>query len=471
MPASDPLLLRLRHTADVQLAAIRGRAVLVGLSGGADSVALLFLLHQLRDELGIVLHAANFHHGLRRGSETEAVALHSWTETLGVSLATGGADVAALARDLHRSVEAAGRAARYAFLAETARSLDAVAVVAHNQNDQAETVLLNLARGAGITGASGMRPVTTVPSATEIVLVRPFLSIGAADIRACCARNALPVLEDPSNNATDFARNRVRRLVVPPLEGVNAGAIRNLGNAAEALRGDEEALDALGAELYAQAVDIHETAVFLDILTLRTPPRAVQLRALRLAVLEVAGTLNGLGRTHLLGLINLTCGADGGRTLHLPAGLRALRWGDRLVLWTGALPEQALYPLPLLEGSDDVPARLTADWNWTATPGRCGYPAEEPGQALHEHVRYTNESLTLRAARPGETFRPLGLGHGKRVVDFLADRKVSPFLRNRVPLITVADQPAWLVGWRIDDRWRLLQHDTPFTCLRCVRSR
>ena len=468
MPASDPLLQRLQQTAAAQLLAIRGHVVLVGLSGGADSVALLHILTVLRAQLDLTLHAAHFDHGLRRGSNSEAGALRTWTETLGVSLTGGSADVHQIAREKHWSLEAAAREARYAFFADTARSLDAIVVVAHNQNDQAETVLLNLARGAGITGAAGMRPVTILPSAPDIVLVRPFLSIAAVEVRACCARNELPVLEDPTNHSMDFARNRVRRFVVPALEEVNAKAAENLAHAAEALRGDEEALDRVGAELYARTAEIYESVVFLDVLVLSTAPRAVQLRTLRLAVRHIAGQLEGLERTHLLALIALAGDGGGGRTLHLPAGLRALRCADRLILWIGDFPEQRFYPLPLLEGADSAPARLTAGWIWSVTPGRCSYPTEEPGQPLHEHVRYTEEPLVLRAARAGETFRPLGMPNRKRVADFLADHKVPPFLRKRVPLLTAADEPAWLIGWRIDDRWKLHRRDAPFACLRCT---
>ncbi len=470
MLPSDPLLVRLRNTARAQLAAIHGRTVLVGLSGGADSVALLYLLHQMRDQLGIELHSAHLDHGLRKGSEREASALRAWTKRLDVSLAVGTADVRAVARDLRLSLEAAARAARYGFLANTARSLDAVVVVAHNQNDQAETVLLNLARGAGITGAAGMRPVTTVPSAPDIALVRPFLSISAEEIRAVCARNELPVIEDPSNHSLNFARNRVRRMVLPALGGVNAGVVGNLANAAEALRGDEEALDSFGGELFARAVDVHGTYMLIDVHTLSSAPLAVQLRALRLAARHLTGTLDGLERVHLLALIDLAHSGVGGRTLHMPAGIRALRLADRVVLWTGDLPEHVVYPLPLLDGADAQPARLAASWIWSASHGRCGLPSEEVGGSLHEHVRYTEKPLVLRAPRRGETFRPLGMNHGKRVGDFLADRKVPPFLRRRVPLLTIADEPAWLMGWRIDDRWKVPGHEAPYICLRCTRA-
>ena len=470
MLASDPLVLRLRNTASAQLAAMHGRTVVVGLSGGADSVALLFLLHQARDHLGIDLHAAHFDHRLRPGSEREASALRGWTESIGVSLCEGSANVSAVARDLGLSLEAAARVARYGFLADTARSLNAMVVVAHNQNDQAETVLLNLARGAGITGAAGMRPVTTVPSAPDIPLVRPFLSVGADEIRAVCARNELPIIEDPSNHSPEFARNRVRDDVLPSLVGVNAAAVRNIANAAEALRSDEEALETLGVELYGRAMEVYGTYMYVDLPAFRSAPHAVQLRALRLAARHLAGSLDGFERVHLLALVALAHGDVGGRTLHLPTGLRASRMAEQIVLWTGDLPEHAVYALPLLEGTDDAPARLTPAWMWSASHGQCGSPSEKSGTRFHEHVRYTEEALVLRAARPGETFQPLGMSTGKRVGDFLADRKVPPFVRPRVPLVTVGDEPAWLMGWRIDDRWKVLRQDAPIVCLRCTRA-
>jgi tRNA(Ile)-lysidine synthase len=194
------------------------------------------------------------------------------------------------------------------------------------------------------------------------------------------------------------------------------------------------------------------------------------LRALRLAARHLAGTLDGLERVHLLALVDLVVGDVGGRMLHLPTGLRASRLAERIVLWTGDLPEHAVYALPLLDGTDDGRARLTPDWIWLSSRGQCGSPSEKSGTRFHEHVRYTDEALVLRAARPGETFQPLGMSTGKRVGDFLADRKVPPLVRPRVPLLTVADEPAWLMGWRIDDRWKVLQQDAPIVCLRCARA-
>ncbi len=193
--------------------------VLVGVSGGTDSVCLLDAAAALRDETGVDVHAAHLDHGLR-GDEGRADAAYvaGLCDRLGVPLNVESADVATLAKESRQSPEEAGRRARYDFFARAAcRHGAGIVLVAHTADDQAETVLLHLTRGAGLAGLGGIRPLSSWRSpAGEVRVGRPLLGLSRADTQAYCAARSLNPRHDTSNDSLDFARNRIRREVLPP---------------------------------------------------------------------------------------------------------------------------------------------------------------------------------------------------------------------------------------------------------------
>ncbi len=467
MPATDDPLIRLvRATASPQLEALRDRRVVAAVSGGADSIAMLHSLLSMKDDLGLAsLCAAHLDHLLRPESSGQAESLRATVSGWGLELVLGRCDVRELATRERLSVEAAAREARYRFLASVARDRGAVVAVAHNQQDQAETVLLNLVRGSGISGLSGMKPVGALPGATDLLLVRPLLGVPPEALRGYCARHGLPVLEDPTNVSLDYARNRIRHTVIPRLLEVNERAVEHISAAANLLRADEEALGVLAADLYGRAAEEHADAVVLSREELTGVPEALVLRVLRLVVLRLAGGLEGVGRRHLLALLDLLRG-DEGRALDLPHGLGAANGWDRLMVHRGPATWEVLYPLPLLDESGE---QLAEGWEWAVSRDGCACPESRPGTRLHEHVRASASELVLRPGRPRESFRPLGMGGEKRVARFLLDSKVPRPLRGRVPVVATDGGIVWVVGHRIDDRWRLeVPGERGYLCL-CVR--
>lgn len=467
--SSDTLLQQLRATASLQLQALEDRVVLVGLSGGADSVALLHVLTELADVLRATIHAAHLDHGLREHSAGDAGRVARLAEDLGVPFSGAREDVRTFATSRRLSIEAAGRQARYSFLAATARKLGAVVAVAHNQNDQAETVLFNLARGAGLSGLTGMDPVGVISAAPDVVLVRPFLGLSSDSIRDYCRRHCLPVLDDPTNASLLHSRNRIRRRVLPELQAVNSRTVEHIALTADVLREDEEALDWIVDRVYEQVVEERAGAVVVATPALDEAPRAVRLRVLRRALLMVAGSVEGVERAHVVSLLELATSGIAGRALHLPRGLRALSGADTVALWQGELDSEALYPLPLLDPREAGGTRLARGWKLEVSHGGCLAP-ETPRGGLHEHVRRVEQPFELLPAGRLARFRPLGMKTEKHVADFLADRKVPPALRARVPLLVAGGAPVWLLGWRIDERWKLDNPDEPYTCLHVTRA-
>jgi tRNA(Ile)-lysidine synthase len=215
--------------------------VVVAVSGGADSLALLHLLNAIRETFGIVLHVATYDHGLRGTAGAEDAAyVRETAEKWGLPVTVGGGDVPTLAAEWRLGLEAAARRARYAFLIETARAVNAETVATgHHQDDQAETVLLHVLRGAGLAGLRGMLPVTQLG---EVRLVRPLLAVARAELTAYLAAAGLTPRHDATNDDLTYTRNRLRHQVMPLLRGINPDVSSALARLAETAREDYAAL-------------------------------------------------------------------------------------------------------------------------------------------------------------------------------------------------------------------------------------
>lgn len=270
----------------------RDEKVLVALSGGADSMALLSSLFHLRDHLRVEIAVAHFDHGLRAGSGDDAEFCRRVADSLGLVFRAGRGDVTALARQEKRSVEDAARSARYAFLAEAA-SVEGCTVVAtgHNADDQAETVLMRLLRGSGGSGLRAMVARGRFPAkgATELSLVRPLLETSRDEIVRYCNEEGLEFVDDPSNQSLEYTRNRLRHEVLPALRAVNPAVDQALRRTARALSRDEDYLEEQAEAALAQCtvqdglsrrrlLALHP-ALLIRVLRLAARRKSVQLQA------------------------------------------------------------------------------------------------------------------------------------------------------------------------------------------------
>ena len=333
-----------------------GARVLCALSGGADSVCLLHLL--VREGRGITLAAAHFNHGLRgEESDGDEEFCRKLCGELGVPFFSARGDVAAEAARDRVSTEEAGRRARYAFLYDAAGRWGADCIAtAHNRRDNAETMLINLARGTGTAGLSGIPP-------RRGMLVRPLLDAGREEILAYLETNRLPHREDSSNRSDDYTRNRLRHSVLPVLEEIRPGFEENALRAARLVRADEEFLCSLATKEAGALFDGQS----LDAAGLAALPEPVSARVLRLAAAgrlpgtdggkadgaREADALPSLRERDVTALLDLCRGGPSGE-LCLP-GRRAALIGGRLFLNVEEEPpELSERPLPL-EGTLELP--------------------------------------------------------------------------------------------------------------------
>jgi len=456
MTLSDRVLRTVRRHALVA----RGGRVVVALSGGPDSVALVYLLLELQaaGEL-TVAGLAHFNHQLR-GAEADGdeAFCRAMAETLGLPFEAGGADVRALARSERRSVEDAARAARYAFLEAAADRLAAdVMAVGHSADDQAETFLLRLIRGAGPRGLAGILPRSGR-------IVRPLIDIPRVDLRQYQASRQLDARDDSSNADLDIPRNRVRHELLPYLQReFSPGISAVLAREAAIARVDEERLQQEAIDLAASIVLRSTGVVDVDRAALTSLHPALASRVARLALQALAPD-TFIGFDHIERLLRFAREGSRGAALSLP-GQHAVHRGSRIVLGPepprGASAGQSnSFRFPL-----SIPGEVTLGhqgWaisaeraDWLDRPGAPG-PARSVSVAVA--LEPASLPLAIRSRRPGDRFRPLGLGHGKKLQDFLVDRKVPRDRRDRLPLVVDRDDRiVWVVGESVAEDFRVTE--------------
>ena len=412
----------------------RGCTVLCAVSGGADSICLLHALYRLRPRLGFSLAAAHYNHQLR-GEEADRDARfveQFVSECCGadrlpdgrilpaVPLFSGGGDVASRAALLGTGIEETARDMRYAFLRQAAREAGATLIAtAHTADDNSETILFHLARGAGLRGLTGIAPMRGD-------LIRPLLSTRRREVEEYLRYYGLPWREDSSNADDAYARNRIRHQVVPVLEELFPGFSARLAGCAGRLRADEAFLEERARELSAQARSLPQ-GLSLPARIIADAPGPVAIRAVR----QLIGALNGgnqdCGSAHLESLVRLCRSADPSARLSLPDGLTARREYDLLVLTRDAAP-QALTPVPLaLPGETQAPPFLVRCLPAVYTGQRQGpfdfWLDARPGGAVILRSRRTGDRLRL-PGRPEKTLKK-----------WLIDEKIPQSRRDCLPVL------------------------------------
>jgi tRNA(Ile)-lysidine synthase len=445
-----------------------GDRVAIAVSGGADSVALAWLMRDLQASgeaafsLAGVVH---LNHCLRGGeSDRDEAFVRALSERLGLAVDVARRDVAADARAAHRSIEAAARAARDAFFTEAAVRLGASSVAtAHTADDQAETVLLRLLRGSGARGAGGIRP-------RRGCLIRPLLDVRRAALRADLLARAEAWREDASNADRSIPRNAIRHDLLPAIERLAPGGVTALTRFAALARDDEAALEAAAIEAARKIVSFDGGAVRLSRTRLAGLAPAVARRVVRGALERVS--VAGVAARHI-DAIRALAAADTSKG-HVDVPGAAVDFTPEQAVLTGAVGRGRRAeggfdrPLPV-PGSVEMPeagVRLVAELASTAAsqpwPNGRGPVAAVQGEALQG-------SLRVRSRRPGDRLRPLGAPGRRKVQDVLVDRKVPRRERDRVPIVVDdTGRIVWVAGHALAEEFRVTRPESGVVLLKII---
>jgi len=445
--------------------------LVVGVSGGPDSLALLHLLTRLRPEYDLRLRVAHLNHGLRPSADEDSEFVTQIAKAWDVPCTVERADVAAIAKAEHLSIEEAGRLARYAFFTR----LGPVAAVAHNADDQAETVLMHLLRGSGLAGLRGMLPkrvMAVSPGESRLEIVRPLLGTSRADIEAYVAAHGLRPRIDPTNTDTTFFRNRLRRELLPFLETYNPNIRQILRRTAEVVAGEHELLrglveqtwnNTLAVEAKRQPTSVspdavrkssqsESKAVVFDLIRWRALPLPLQRALLRQAINRLRPGLRDVDFTPVENAIAWLQTAESGHTADLLGGLCVKIVGSTLIVGPWSVsppPQEARGALP--EVSLGIPgATQFLDWQFTTEIVAASDPHPDRWTAF---IPASFMPLTVRIRRPGDRFKPLGLnGHTLKLSDFMINRKIPATERDQWPLVVSGATVLWVCGYRLAEQ-------------------
>lgn len=313
---------------------VSGETIVVAVSGGADSTALLLALEELKtiNKITLDICVAHLDHRLRKSSAKDAKWVADLATKLGYRSVIGRSTVAETARATSDNLEQAAREARYAFLERTAKKVSANYVLAaHTMDDQAETILLRLMRGSAGAGLGGMEAVRPLSKKSSIKLVRPLLWARRADTEDYCRLRKTEFLSDEMNEDQTFARVKVRKQLLPLMESFNKKVVEALSRTATLLREDGAVLFSdSGSLLQRASLEAETETPALDVKVLSDAPPALRRRALRQWLSEARGSTRRLEMVHLSSVEKLLEGNAGGRVVELPSGGRVRRRRNRL---------------------------------------------------------------------------------------------------------------------------------------------
>ena len=429
------LLTSVRKTIETHRLLVSGDHVLAGVSGGADSVALLLLLCRLAPAQGFRVTAAHLNHGLRgRTAADDARFTAALAARLGVDCISGCSNVRRRARNRHLSLEMAAREARYAFFKRAARKTGATVVAtAHTANDQAETVLLNLVRGAGPDGLSGIPRRTRIAG---IDVARPLLEVRRTQIEAFLQREQQSWREDATNHDPAFLRNRVRHELLPLLQRRFNPSIRDaLCRTATIMTQENQWLTALTRELLCQAAPAPDR---LAVDPLRNLPPAARHRVLRRWLAGAGVPIDVLSFRMVQRLDVLLRRKRGSGRLDLPAGRHVRRVYDYLLLADRdeETPRAFRQRLPL-RGETLVPqagVRITTSVAPGLIKDRPRGPGALPARASLARAAIGRHAMFVRTWRRGDRMAPLGIHGSRKLQDIFVDAKVPATRRHGIPV-------------------------------------
>jgi tRNA(Ile)-lysidine synthase len=450
--------------------------VLAAASGGSDSIAMLLLLHDLHSRSEVRLDAvAHLNHAIRAEADADEAFCRDLAHDLGIPFVSSRVDVPALARRRRQSIEVAARGARRRFLDEVmqSRGADRIAT-AHTQDDQAETVLLRLLRGAGRRGLGAIAP-------SRGRLIRPVLWATRQELRRELERRGQRWREDSTNADVNHPRNRVRHELLPYLERHFNPAVRaSLARTADLARSDEELLARHAAAAAVHVVQVTDGSARLDLPALARLPGAVARRVVLNALSAVRPQTSGaLG--HVEAVLDVAAGRRGGADI---AGLRVEHSRESVVLVRrdprGSVPArfQADLPIPGEVRLPGIGIVIQAEGPFATDAvgpgGAAGDLGSTAGRLERGDVLVAADglgpTLIVRSRQPGDRLRPLGLGGSKKLQDLLVDRKVDRRERDNVPIVTdTSGRIVWVAGHAIGEEFRVTDRTNAVIILKLRR--
>ena len=426
----------------------KGDRVIVAVSGGPDSTALLLALDSLKREYGLKLHVAHLDHMFRAAGETkkDREYVSSLSKRLGIPLIFKRIDVPAYAEESGLSLEEAAREKRYGFLLKAAKDAGAKKIaLGHTLDDQAETVLMRLVRGSGLGGLRGIPPSRPLDGA---LIVRPLIEVWRKEVEEYLKGMAVKPRQDATNFMRKFLRNRIRHELMVFLKKYNPNIKEVLARSAQNFSYDYEVLSDAVDRSCKGCLKSKDGYAAVDLRRLKGKKTGIRRGILRKAIEISKGDLRGIDYSHIEDVEDLIKAGKG--ALDLPGKTRIVRTKDSLVF--GKTKTEAAFPKVWrrisVPGSTFIPGlKLTFDARFTGPDVKLG----KSKTAEYFDFGKIKGPLYVRTWEKGDRFRPLGMAKQKKLQDFFIDLKIPRGKRDKVPLLVSGKDIIWVCGLRLSD--------------------
>jgi len=438
----------------------KGEGVVVGVSGGPDSVCLLHVLYTLRDRLHIKLYAVHINHMLRgKESEADEEYVRELCKKLEIPAYFFSIDVKDLASKRGISLEEAGREARYHKFETVAEDVGASKIaVAHNKNDQAETVLMNIIRGSGLDGLKGIEYARGK-------IIRPLLDVRREDIENYCRKHSLSPRIDSTNLVSIYTRNKIRLDLIPAINKMFDTDIQdNLWKMSVLLKDDLDYIEENVAHLYNKClIEMNKDSITIDAGIFQRYHTAIRRRIIRSVIRNLTGSLKGIESVHIEKVLQLCENGRTGAEIHLPCGLKALKSYNHLIIGT-VVSDVMVQPfcselnIPGVTSVPEIGAGIEAFIEKKSAGieqyGNMRY------NSLVQYFDYDNlkMGINIRNRRDGDVFKPYKSNGTKKLKEYFIDNKIPRHKRDSIPLIAQGNEIVWVIGYKISDKFKVTEN-------------
>lgn len=425
--------------------------VVVGVSGGPDSMALLHFLYTLADEYSLKLYAAHLNHMLR-GSESDEDAeyVKEYCGKLNIPCTVRHVDINALAKKYGLSSEEAGRKARYKLFMDVASQIKATKIaLAHNLNDQAETVLMRIMRGTGLDGLCGIKPIR------DGLYIRPLIHTIRSDIEKYCKDNGITPRTDSTNLEPIYTRNKIRLELIPYIKhNFNSNIEHSLSSMSDILSEDNDFITSYADNEYDKVSTVKDNKVCLSIRALKYLHIAIRRRIIRKAVLQVKGNLTGIESKHIELILKLMDEGDVGAAVELPGSIKVRISYDIIeILKENANTKDVFCHSLIIPGRTYIP-EINGFIEAKVCDINSGYRDDTRLVKSFDYDKIKG-SLSVRSRAEGDYIVPLGMTGKKKIKELFIDCKVPRDERDSIPLISSGKEVLWVAGYKMSNNYKV----------------
>jgi tRNA(Ile)-lysidine synthase len=442
------------------------KSLLIAVSGGPDSLAMLNLFYKLSDDFEIKIAAAHLDHMFREESSVEADFVEKFARDKGIEFFRKSENLPELIKAKNISAEAAARKVRFNFFSEIMNKYNYdLLALAHHRDDQAETVLLNLFRGSGLKGLSGIQPEVKVD---KLKIIHPMLCFSKEEILAYCQKVNLKPRFDSSNEENIYSRNVIRNKIFPIVENkINENARKVIARSSNIIAAEDQFIGQLALKKYKEIlIEENSVKIIIDFNKFKNIDQVLQRRIYRIIYNKINNNLDDLYFDHILEIEKLIDDDQTGRGIDIASEIRVEISYSNLIFFKKEILN--------IDNQEDIEIKLEQEIQIdkkrsisSAVIAKKDFSFVDNSCRSAFDFNKLNFPLKIRRRKPGDKFIPLGMEGHKKVKDILIDEKVPKYLRGEVPLIVdAADNIIWLAPYRISDDYKINKETDKILILR-----